>query len=129
MLKREVQRKRLIKLFESKGPIWQDEDHPELEKGADEWVRQMRQESETRLLRLDIDGCLAQHSVLVPSRKTSVEQPSRCDEQRHDEDSMSDGHIPHKVGRHAHTVRPAATRALISKACFSVCGVGPKQLR
>ena len=55
VLEREVQRQRLIKLFESNEPIWKDEDHPELEKGADEWVRQMRRESETRLLQLDID--------------------------------------------------------------------------
>ena len=55
VLQREVQRKRLIKLFESKEPIWKDEDHPELENGADQWVRQMRRESETRLPRLDID--------------------------------------------------------------------------
>ena len=55
VLEREVQRQRLIKLFESNEPIWKDEDHPELENGADQWVRQMRRESETRLLKLDID--------------------------------------------------------------------------
>ncbi len=55
VLQREVQRKRLIKIFESKEAIWKNEDHPELKQGADEWVRQMRQESESRLLKLDID--------------------------------------------------------------------------
>ena len=55
ILQREIQRKRLIKLFESEKPIWKDEDHPELQHGSDQWVRQMRQASETRLLELDND--------------------------------------------------------------------------
>ena len=55
VLQKEVQRKRLMKILENQEPIWKDEDHPELEQGSDEWVRQMRQESETRFQRLQQD--------------------------------------------------------------------------
>jgi len=34
------------------GPVWKDEDHPELAIGTAEWVRQLRRENETRLRRV-----------------------------------------------------------------------------
>jgi hypothetical protein len=48
LARREIKRRRLLKVFQSEEPIWRDEDHPELQTGAAEWVRQIRQESETR---------------------------------------------------------------------------------
>lgn len=48
LARREIKRRRLLKIFESDEPIWRDEDHPELGEGAAAWVRQMRQESEAR---------------------------------------------------------------------------------
>ena len=56
VLNREVQRRRLLKIFENKEPIWKDEDHPELAQGADAWVRQMRQEAEDRFRRIQQDS-------------------------------------------------------------------------
>jgi len=44
----ETKRQRLLKFFELKGPIWKDEDHPELKDGAAAWVRKIRAESEAR---------------------------------------------------------------------------------
>ena len=38
----EVRRRRLIKLLSTPGPIWKDEDHPELKHGAAAWVSKMR---------------------------------------------------------------------------------------
>jgi len=46
LARREAKRRRLLKIFQSEEPIWRDEDHPELQAGAAEWVRQMRQEPE-----------------------------------------------------------------------------------
>jgi hypothetical protein len=43
---REIKRRRLLTIFERDEPIWRDEDHPELEAGAAEWVRRMRQKAE-----------------------------------------------------------------------------------
>jgi hypothetical protein len=56
VLNREVQRRRLLKIFENKEPIWKDEDHPELAQGSDAWVRQMRQEAEERFRRNQQDS-------------------------------------------------------------------------
>lgn len=47
LARREIKRRRLLKLFARDEPIWRDEDHPELRAGASEWVRQMRRESES----------------------------------------------------------------------------------
>ena len=49
LARREIKRRRLLAIFEQEEPIWKDEDHPELAAGADEWLRQMRRESEARL--------------------------------------------------------------------------------
>jgi hypothetical protein len=48
LARREIKRRRLLRVFERDEPIWRDEDHPELQQGAAEWVRKMRQESESR---------------------------------------------------------------------------------
>jgi hypothetical protein len=42
LARREIKRRRLFRIFERDEPIWRDEDHPELQAGAAEWVRQMR---------------------------------------------------------------------------------------
>jgi len=51
LARREIKRRRLLRMFERDEPIWKDEDHPELQLGAEEWVRQMRQESESHFER------------------------------------------------------------------------------
>jgi hypothetical protein len=43
----EVRRQKLLHFLDSKKPSWRSEDHPELAKGADAWVRRIRNESET----------------------------------------------------------------------------------
>lgn len=53
LARREIKRRRLLRVFERDEPIWKDEDHPELRKGAAEWVREMRQESEGRFQRIE----------------------------------------------------------------------------
>jgi hypothetical protein len=49
LARREVKRRRLLKILEDAEPIWKDEDHPELAEGVNEWVRKMRAESDRRL--------------------------------------------------------------------------------
>jgi hypothetical protein len=44
----EVKRRRLLAFLASDTPAWKDEDHPELQHGTAEWVREMRQEGEAR---------------------------------------------------------------------------------
>jgi len=51
LVKREIKRQRLLKVFENKEPIWKDEDHPELGGDPDSWIRQMRAECEARFQR------------------------------------------------------------------------------
>jgi len=46
--RREVQRRKLLHFLESEQPAWRAENHPELQGGAAEWVRQLRQQSERR---------------------------------------------------------------------------------
>lgn len=41
---REVKKRRLLKLLNEPGPIWKDEDHPELKDGSAAWVSKMRRE-------------------------------------------------------------------------------------
>ncbi|MDX2179392.1 MAG: hypothetical protein SFV18_07360 [Bryobacteraceae bacterium] len=49
----EIRRKRFLDALKGPGPIWKDEDHPEFAgRSSDEWVREMRQESEERFRRL-----------------------------------------------------------------------------
>jgi hypothetical protein len=48
LARREIKRRHLLELFKTVEPIWKEEDHPELEDGAAEWVRKMRTESEAR---------------------------------------------------------------------------------
>jgi hypothetical protein len=44
----EVRRQKLLRFLESKEPAWKDQDHPELAGGAADWVRNLRDESESR---------------------------------------------------------------------------------
>ena len=48
LAKREIKRQRLLKVFENREPIWKDADHPEMRGDSDNWIRQMRAESEAR---------------------------------------------------------------------------------
>ena len=41
-----VRRKRLLQFLRSDEPAWKEENHPELAKGAEAWVRKMRAEGE-----------------------------------------------------------------------------------
>ena len=43
-----VRRRKLLRFLETDEPVWKDSDHPELAKGARAWVRNMRNESESR---------------------------------------------------------------------------------
>jgi hypothetical protein len=45
-------RGRLLELLKLAEPIWKDEDHPEPQAGAADWVRQLRAESEARFQRI-----------------------------------------------------------------------------
>ena len=46
--RQEVRRRKLLHFLESEQPAWRGEDHPELQDGAAEWVRQLRRQSERR---------------------------------------------------------------------------------
>jgi hypothetical protein len=48
LARREIKRRRMLRMFERDEPIWRDEDHPELQAGAAEWVRQIRRGSESQ---------------------------------------------------------------------------------
>jgi hypothetical protein len=48
MQQHETKRQRLLELFKRKGPIWKDDDHPELKDGAAAWIRGMRALDEVR---------------------------------------------------------------------------------
>ena len=52
LAKREIKRQRLLKVFQNREPIWKDEDHPEMRGDSDNWIRQMRAESEARFERI-----------------------------------------------------------------------------
>ena len=43
-----VRRRKLLQFLESDTPAWKDEYHPELARGAAPWVRDLRQESDTK---------------------------------------------------------------------------------
>jgi hypothetical protein len=51
LAKKEIKRQRLLEIFDHPDPIWKAEDHPEIDDGGN-WVREMRAESEGRLLRI-----------------------------------------------------------------------------
>lgn len=44
----EIRRRRLLQFLESDEPAWKDRDHPEFMEGSAAWVRQRRQEGQTR---------------------------------------------------------------------------------
>jgi len=46
-----VRRKKLLRFLDSDAPSWSDADHPELRRSAAEFVRGLRQESETKRTR------------------------------------------------------------------------------
>ena len=52
LLEREIRRREQLAALDDAAGSWKDEDHPELANGSEAWVRQMRQESEARLQRL-----------------------------------------------------------------------------
>jgi len=54
--RQEVRRRKLLSFLESEEPAWRDEAHPELNGGADLWVRQMRRESDSRGLTRAVRG-------------------------------------------------------------------------
>jgi hypothetical protein len=47
-VKTELRRRRLLRFLHSDEPAWQEESHPELQDGTSAWVKQLRQESDTR---------------------------------------------------------------------------------
>ena len=47
--KKEIRRLKFLKAIKETAGAWKDEDHPELEKGVDNWVRTLREEDEKRL--------------------------------------------------------------------------------
>ena len=51
----EIRRRKLLQALESSEPAWKDSAHPELAKGADAWVRQMRREGQTRYAKIERD--------------------------------------------------------------------------
>ncbi len=52
LLEREIRRHEQLKAIEVATGCWKDELHPELAGGSEAWIREMRQESEARLRRL-----------------------------------------------------------------------------
>ena len=47
--KKEIRRLKFLKAVKETAGAWKDENHPELEKGVDNWVRTLREEDEKRL--------------------------------------------------------------------------------
>jgi len=48
-VRKEIQRLNFLKAVKETAGAWKDEDHPELKKGVDNWVRSLRKEDEKRL--------------------------------------------------------------------------------
>ena len=44
-----IRRRKLLQFLDSDEPVWKDDDHPELSRGAGTWVRKIRRESEKRI--------------------------------------------------------------------------------
>jgi hypothetical protein len=52
--RRELNKRKLLAFLSNPEPAWKDEDHPELAAlGTNEWVRNLRYESDARLRRLE----------------------------------------------------------------------------
>lgn len=45
----ELRRRKLLSFLQNDQPVWHDQDHPELASGTSTWVKQIRQESDTRM--------------------------------------------------------------------------------
>lgn len=45
-MKDEIKKERLLRFLERKEPAWLDKDHPDLIAGTEEWVRNLRTESD-----------------------------------------------------------------------------------
>jgi hypothetical protein len=54
----ELRRRKLLTFLRSNQPAWRDEDHPELSNGTRTWVRQIREESDSRIKALSIYSAL-----------------------------------------------------------------------
>ena len=52
----ELRKRRTLAILDTalKGPIWLDDDHPELPVRDDDWVRSLRQESERRVQEAEV---------------------------------------------------------------------------
>ncbi|MHB8389133.1 MAG: hypothetical protein ACYDBH_06070 [Acidobacteriaceae bacterium] len=50
----EIRRRKLLHFLESDEPAWKDKDHPELAKGPAAWVRNLRQEGQTRSAAIEL---------------------------------------------------------------------------
>jgi hypothetical protein len=48
--RQEVQRRKLLRFLEGEQPSWRAEDHPEFNAGTAAWVRQVRQQSDGRVV-------------------------------------------------------------------------------
>ncbi len=46
---KELRRLRQVRALQNLAGAWKDKDHPELKKGADHWVKELRKESDRRL--------------------------------------------------------------------------------
>jgi hypothetical protein len=53
LVERELRRRRQLEALRAAAGSWTDENHPELAKGADSWVRKIRQEAAQRLEKID----------------------------------------------------------------------------
>ena len=47
--KKEIRRLKFLKALKETAGAWKDEDHPELKRGVDSWVRSLRDQDEKRL--------------------------------------------------------------------------------
>jgi len=46
-----VRRRKLLQFLKSDSQVWKDTEHPELAKGTAAWVRQLRRESDKRIVK------------------------------------------------------------------------------
>lgn len=53
LVEREIRRREQLDALREAAGSWKDENHPDLVEGADRWVREMRQESISRLERVE----------------------------------------------------------------------------
>jgi len=52
LLERELRRRQQLEALQSSSGSWRDEEHPELAKGAESWIHEMRHEAAQRLARI-----------------------------------------------------------------------------